>query len=266
VYNIKHLLFLFEYQMDFTPVPHTGDTEIKSWPGYHISWQVFLSLSTISLPQHSHPLSVTERYNLIDKNVTWTWLLSWQLCLVGNWLTDWAVSQGWHSMRAYSRSFWTGHLEWELQIVQLSATRCSCITILWVSLVSFASITLCVVFKVHDINIQGSHVHHVLNRVNINRKVHHCCIHHNSNFKYIALGTSVHWTHYILRYGRHHIEWEYNLQNECVHPVLKIFIPSAKLLVSAFSLTTWQTVKQFVLGKWHRAAGADPANSSDMSS
>jgi hypothetical protein len=37
-----------------------------------------------------------------------------------------------------------GCLEWELQMVQLSATRCSCITILWVSLVSFATITLCV--------------------------------------------------------------------------------------------------------------------------
>jgi hypothetical protein len=29
-------------------------------------------------------------------------------------------------------------------VVQLSATRCSCIAILWVSLVSFAAITLCV--------------------------------------------------------------------------------------------------------------------------
>jgi hypothetical protein len=29
-------------------------------------------------------------------------------------------------------------------MVQLSATRCSCITILWVSLVSFIVITLCV--------------------------------------------------------------------------------------------------------------------------
>jgi hypothetical protein len=38
-------------------------------------------------------------------------------------------------------SFWTGHLEWELQMVQLSATRCSCIAILLVSLVSFATIT-----------------------------------------------------------------------------------------------------------------------------
>jgi len=29
-----------------------------------------------------------------------------------------------------SRSFWTGCLEQELQMVQLSATRCSCVTIL----------------------------------------------------------------------------------------------------------------------------------------
>jgi hypothetical protein len=43
-----------------------------------------------------------------------------------------------------SKSFWTGCLDWELQIVQLSATSCSCIAILWVNLVSFAAITLCV--------------------------------------------------------------------------------------------------------------------------
>jgi hypothetical protein len=43
-----------------------------------------------------------------------------------------------------SKSFRTGCLERELQMVQLSATRCSCIAILWVSLVSFAAITLCV--------------------------------------------------------------------------------------------------------------------------
>jgi len=42
------------------------------------------------------------------------------------------------------KSFRTGRLERELQIIQLSATRCNCIVILWVSLVSFAAITLCV--------------------------------------------------------------------------------------------------------------------------
>jgi hypothetical protein len=43
-----------------------------------------------------------------------------------------------------SKSFQTGHLEQELQMVQLSATKRSCIAILWISLVSFATITLCV--------------------------------------------------------------------------------------------------------------------------
>jgi hypothetical protein len=56
-----------------------------------------------------------------------------------------------------SKSFRTGRLERELQMVQLSATSCSCIAlpadscsciaILWVSLVSFAAITLCVASK-----------------------------------------------------------------------------------------------------------------------
>jgi hypothetical protein len=45
-----------------------------------------------------------------------------------------------------SKSFRTGRLERELQMVQLSATRCSCIAILWDSLVSFAAISLCVAF------------------------------------------------------------------------------------------------------------------------
>jgi hypothetical protein len=43
-----------------------------------------------------------------------------------------------------SKSFRTGRLEQELQMVQLSATRCSRIAILWVSLVSCAAITLCI--------------------------------------------------------------------------------------------------------------------------
>jgi hypothetical protein len=43
-----------------------------------------------------------------------------------------------------SKIFRTGRMERELQMVQLSATTCSCIAILWVSLVSFAVKTLCV--------------------------------------------------------------------------------------------------------------------------
>jgi hypothetical protein len=43
-----------------------------------------------------------------------------------------------------SRSFWIGSLERELQMVQNSAIWCSCVAILWVSLVGFIAITLCV--------------------------------------------------------------------------------------------------------------------------
>jgi len=45
--------------------------------------------------------------------------------------------------KSVSKSFRTGFLEREMQMVQLSATTCSCNAILWVSLVSFAAITLC---------------------------------------------------------------------------------------------------------------------------
>jgi hypothetical protein len=43
-----------------------------------------------------------------------------------------------------SKGFRTGLPEQELLMVQLSATRCSCIAVLLVSLVSFAAITLCI--------------------------------------------------------------------------------------------------------------------------
>jgi len=45
---------------------------------------------------------------------------------------------------AVSKNSRTGSLEQELQMVQLPATRCSFIAILWANLVSFAAITLCV--------------------------------------------------------------------------------------------------------------------------
>jgi hypothetical protein len=60
-------------------------------------------------------------------NVTW---------MAGSWFGACYKNEG------LSKSFWTGRLERELQMIQLSATRCSCIAILWVSLVSFAAITL----------------------------------------------------------------------------------------------------------------------------
>jgi hypothetical protein len=49
--------------------------------------------------------------------------------------------------RVYPKVSGLAHLTRELQMVQLSATRCSCIAILWVSLVRFAAITLYVAFQ-----------------------------------------------------------------------------------------------------------------------
>jgi len=52
-----------------------------------------------------------------------------------------------HTLLIYegvSKSFWTGRLEQELKIVKPSATRCNYIAILWVNLMHFAGITLCV--------------------------------------------------------------------------------------------------------------------------
>jgi hypothetical protein len=46
-------------------------------------------------------------------------------------------------IRGCTKNFRTGRLEREPQITELSATRWSCIAILWVSLVSFAATTLC---------------------------------------------------------------------------------------------------------------------------
>jgi hypothetical protein len=47
-------------------------------------------------------------------------------------------------VESISKSFRTGRLERELQMVEFSAPRCNFTAILWVSLVSFAAITLCV--------------------------------------------------------------------------------------------------------------------------
>jgi hypothetical protein len=61
-----------------------------------------------------------------------------------------------------TESFQTGHLEQELQKVQLSATRRSCITNLWVSLMSFATIALCVASQRVFIAVS---IHFIINSV-----------------------------------------------------------------------------------------------------
>jgi hypothetical protein len=52
-----------------------------------------------------------------------------------------------YTVRGCNQNFRTGRLGRELKIVQLSATRCSCTAILWVSLVSFAAITFLCCFS-----------------------------------------------------------------------------------------------------------------------
>jgi hypothetical protein len=61
-----------------------------------------------------------------------------------------------------SKSVRTGRLERELQMVQHSAARCSCIAILWVSLVSFAVITLCIASQRLFVAVS---IHFVINSV-----------------------------------------------------------------------------------------------------
>jgi hypothetical protein len=52
-----------------------------------------------------------------------------------------------HTHEGVLKSFRTGRLERELLVVRLFANRCSCIAILWVSLVNFVDIILCVAFQ-----------------------------------------------------------------------------------------------------------------------
>jgi hypothetical protein len=75
-----------------------------------------------------------------------------------------------------SKSFRTGRLERELQMVQLCATRCSCIAILSVCLVSFAAITFCVASRVFVV------VHSVIDGVRklLDTPSYVCTISHNS--------------------------------------------------------------------------------------
>jgi hypothetical protein len=70
--------------------------------------------------------------------------------------------QKYKTYEGVSKSFRTVRLERELQIVQLSITRCSCIDVLWVSLVSFASVTL---WRGQQWVIQKVRVHFVIDSV-----------------------------------------------------------------------------------------------------
>jgi hypothetical protein len=61
---------------------------------------------------------------------------------IGHLSNIWNINLKLFLYNSVSKSFRTGRLERKLQMVQLFATRCSCIAILWISLVSFAAMTL----------------------------------------------------------------------------------------------------------------------------
>jgi hypothetical protein len=108
------------------------------------SWKAYSRSVSRDIPWLSLNRNVHRRVNK-SPSLSWSW---------ARWIqTTWSypVSSKIHfglplrfSYEGVSKSFRTGRLERELQMVQLSATRCSCIALLWVSLVSFAVITLCI--------------------------------------------------------------------------------------------------------------------------
>jgi hypothetical protein len=73
-----------------------------------------------------------ESFQLVSAVVKWQFSQLWYMYVLFRWAYE-----------GVSKSFRTGRLERELQTVQLSATKCIYIAIFWVSLVSFAAITLC---------------------------------------------------------------------------------------------------------------------------
>jgi hypothetical protein len=101
-------------------------SEQNSW---YFSRLVTLSLLNVKKAFYVHGLGLFETWYRIPFG-KWTYVRDFMRSVV--------LYEG------VSKSFRTGRLERELQMLQLSATRCSCIAILWVSLVSFAAIILCV--------------------------------------------------------------------------------------------------------------------------
>jgi hypothetical protein len=96
----------------------------------------------LSLNENGHPVKILAHSMLSSKKVSWgqsEWCIELSTCY------DKLRGTLYRKLRIYegvSKSFRTGRLEQELQMVELSATRNSCIGILRVSLVSFVAITL----------------------------------------------------------------------------------------------------------------------------
>jgi hypothetical protein len=104
-----------------------------------VAWFTAIRLITVLSALSGPTLNVTSRH-LQNTPVSFCFCLS-----VNNFCSNY-ISKilSVNKYEGVSESFRTGRLERELQIIQLSAITCSCIAILWVSLVSFSAITLCI--------------------------------------------------------------------------------------------------------------------------
>jgi hypothetical protein len=95
------------------------------------------------VPYVLNSLSIYSSYFKYTNNTKWrvqteTLIVLYLFPFVGNFATLRSKYEG------VSKSFRTSRLERELQMIQLSATRCSCIAILCDNPVRFAAITVCV--------------------------------------------------------------------------------------------------------------------------
>jgi hypothetical protein len=123
---------------------------IKQWRHYYTLTFTFTFTFTISL--YDEP-SLTEWRQLVYVCLHWT-DTKWSKCHLYplNSFVDGTyggrqelpIISSFHTYEGASKSFRTGRLEQGLQMVQLSASRCSCIAILRVSLVSFIAIAICI--------------------------------------------------------------------------------------------------------------------------
>jgi hypothetical protein len=115
-----------------------------------------LSRQTRNIPA-ANKISLHKLQDATSDTETYSWTGDTHTCYTANKFTASVEHAQWkliaylttpyrlHTLyEGVSKGFRTGRLERELQMVKPSATRCSCIAILWVSLVSFAAITLCV--------------------------------------------------------------------------------------------------------------------------
>jgi hypothetical protein len=93
---------------------------------------------------------LTVQPKAFNSNVITKLVDGWKKCIEnqGHYVKQWGMSNRCmvtlSSYERVSKSFRTCRLKRELQMTQLSVTKCSYIAILWISLVSFAAITLCV--------------------------------------------------------------------------------------------------------------------------